>query len=1608
MAGIAFFDLEIAQPKTRISSIGALYQDQSWHGRAVHDFERFTQNAAILCGHNIFDFDLPHLQKAGVSPAFLQKEFIDTLHLSPLFFPNKPYHRLVKDYRLVSDYLNDPVADSRLAKEVLVDCLQAWQELPDAMQQILPGLLKSDKKFSAFFKLQGAGTMGAAPDLVAAISRAFLGKVCHHADVNALIRQKPVQLAYALSLLHAPDPSSIIPAWLLFQYPDLPEVMHVLRANTCLQEDCVYCRQFASPVAGLNRFFGYAGFRKFSSAEVKPLQQEVVEAALRGESLLAIFPTGGGKSLTFQLPALMRGEANRGLTVIISPLQALMKDQVDVLTSRFDVTNAVFINGLLSPLERADAIEKVREGGANLLYIAPESLRSKTIGSLFKGRYIERFVIDEAHCFSAWGQDFRVDYLYIGRFLKELAREKGLSRPIPISCFTATAKPEVVQDIRHYFQEQAQVELELYQTTATRTNLTYFASPADGKDVKLQKLQNLLASVSEPCIVYVSRTKTAMNVAGALAKSGLRAAAYHGRMEVEEKISTQDSFMRGETDIIVATSAFGMGVDKENVKMVVHYDISDSLENYMQEAGRAGRKADLQAHCHLLFDEEDLNAHFNLLTQTKITQKEIGQIWKAVKDFKRQKFTKSALEIAKQAGWETDNRNLETQVKAAIAALEDVGYVRREQNSPRIFATSILVKNVEEANKIISSHPDRFPGVQQQQAIRIFQYLISRDDTHADILADHLGIDQYSVVQILLQFKDLGLLGDTKDLTALINPTRSQKNSERCLHQSLKTEAALLEVLLPSDEAPMVIQVHLRDLNEKLLKQGCEASSVEVIRNLLQYWEHEHFIRKERLEAQTMYYRIGFRVSRETLLENFKRRKEAAAGVVRWLTEQNAGMVSAREKREEAALPFSMVEMQKALRNGLFQLHADLVEYEKVLLYLHFIGSIKLEGGLFVLYNPMTIVRVEESQKKQYTREDYAKLERHYEKKTEQIHIIGEYARKQLSNHLEALRFVDDYFQLPYEEFISKYFQGQKGKLKQPITEKRFQQIFGALSEEQLAVVKDKNSPSILVGAGPGSGKTRVLVHKVAALLMMEDIKPDQFLMLTFSRPAAMEFKERLYQLIGAPAYHVNIYTYHGYAFQLLGRVGDLERSDNVIKQATAALQQEEIPTDRIKSKSVIVVDEYQDISQQEYDFLKTITELADEVRIIVVGDDDQNIYEFRGSSVAFMRNFQTERQARSYILSKNYRACANLVGFSNQFLGLFRSDRLKAGQPLVAHHPQNGVIELTNHQAESNLVVPLVQDLLKLRLPGTTAVLTHTNEEALLVQNLLRQNQLPARLILAQEGFALRQLLELKCFSYYIHGTIDQKLGLVTEEAWLMCKERIRQEFASSANLPLVMEVIEVFERASAKNRFWSDWQAYLHEVKAEDFVFPDANKVLVSTMHKAKGKEFDHVFLMLKDYKLLSEERKRVVYVAITRARQSLHIHTNQDYFNHFSGPQLQIVADPQVYPQPDTIQLEAGMVDVWLGFFRQPSTVHAVKGLRSGESLSISGSLDNGLYFENQRVGRFSGKFKERLSQHASHGYAFESAEVAQVVVWWCQEDGKEYRVVLPRVMLRKSGL
>ena len=791
----AIVDCEVGMKDKRVHDIGALRGDgMTFHSADKHALKLFLDGVEYICGHNIIHHDAKYLFGEGTGKWIL----VDTLYVSPLLFPERPYHRLLKDDKLVSEQMNNPLNDCEKARDLLMEEASAWNVLSERKQRIYATLLYDVPEFKGFLKFVGAKAVDEV-QLPESVREEYKGKICAHADVAGIMVQQPAELAFALALIDTSDYRSVTPPWVLHNYPNVESVVRFLRHTRC-KEGCPYCNRDLDVHYNLKQFFGYDQFRTY---EGEPLQENAARAAVEGKPLLAIFPTGGGKSLTFQLPALMEGRTVHGLTVVISPLQSLMKDQVDNLAER-GITDAVTINGLLDPISRSLAIERVQNGDASLLYIAPEMLRSKTIEKILLARHVVRFVIDEAHCFSSWGQDFRVDYLYIGKFISEYQKKKRCGAPIPVSCFTATAKQKVVQDICDYFRQTLNLNLLLFASTASRTNLHYSVIHAETDEDKYMKLRSLIAESNCPTIVYVSRTKRTRSLAEKLTRDGYRALPFNGQMDADEKIVNQDAFMTDQVRIIVATSACGMGVDKSDVGLVVHYDISDSLENYVQEAGRAGRNPNLEARCFVLYSDADLDKHFILLNQTKLSISEIQQVWKAVKEMTRQRMRAccSALEIARKAGWDDSVSDIETRVRTALAALEQAGYLERGNNVPHVYATGITVKNMDEARKRITESL-LFEKEEVEKAVRIIKSLITQKhiakaqdaeaESRVDYLADILGLNKWEVVSAVERMRQEGILADTKDISAYLNDVgESENKSKRLLERFTKLERYIL------------------------------------------------------------------------------------------------------------------------------------------------------------------------------------------------------------------------------------------------------------------------------------------------------------------------------------------------------------------------------------------------------------------------------------------------------------------------------------------------------------------------------------------------------------------------------------------------------------------------------------------------------------------------------------------------------------------------------------------------------------------------------------------------------------------------------------------------
>ncbi len=1614
MKSIVFFDLETDTQGKQVLDMGATnYRDGQFHSNDMVGFSKFLQDAEYLCGHNVFEHDFKYVKNAILQSPI--RKFIDTLYLSPLLFPLKPHHDIWKEYKIISeDEQNNPYLDSILARQLFYEEVSIFNKLDNRLKSIYYALLHDKREFRDFFKYVD---FASECNCVELIEEYFKDRICYNADVAKYVANNPVELAYSLALINTTENKFVTPYWVSWKFPRVENVIYDLRNRRCI-EGCNYCNNTINPLKALNKYFHYDEFRSY---EREPLQERAVSAAIDGKSLLAIFPTGGGKSLTFQLPALVQGEAVRGLTVVISPLQSLMKDQVDNLDQK-GITGAVTINGAIDPIERNKAYDLVEDGSASLLYISPESLRSKSIESLLLKRNVVRFVIDEAHCFSSWGQDFRVDYMYIGDFIKQYQEKKQLDENIPVSCFTATAKQKVIDDILSYFETKLSLKLEVFRSDAQRTNLKYYVYNQGSAEEKYQELRRILDSHNCPTIVYVSRTARTKNLADRLNQDGISGGAvyYHGQMDRQERLDNQDKFMKGENRIIVATTAFGMGVDKDNVGLVVHYDISTSLEDYVQESGRGGRGKGTSAECFVLFDEEDLNKHFILLNQSKLQQKEIKQVWKAIKDFTKIRNTtsQSALEIARAAGWDdtVNQREMESRIRTAIAALEEVGFIKRGQNMPRIYANSLLVNNMLEARNSIIASQKFANDKDKQDAIRLIKSLISakshealdncEGETRVDYLSDRLGIVKENIIRIINALREERILADAKDLIALIKSNGRANASLAILSEYAKIEKLIIEVVSEEEK-----RINLKEIN-KIFEESIPTVNIKKIRDILNFYEIKHLIKKANTEIKDLII-VKSNYSTDYLIEKSEQRLQLANFIIKYLFQK--GLESSdRVKKDEIGVEFSCLELKEHYANGtLLGNGCTSDEVDDALYYLSRIKALRLDGAFLVAYNAMRIERIKDM-KRQYTKEDYKRLDEFYKSKIQQIHIVGEYAKKMAQDEQGAQLFVKDYFSLNHDSFLRKYFKGRESEISKNITPKKYKKLFGELSSKQLSIIKDADSKYIVVAAGPGSGKTKVLVHKLASLYMMEDIKHEQMLMLTFSRAAATEFKKRLMSpdMIGNAANFIQISTFHSYCFDLLGRVGTLTDTDTIIERAVEGIRSGEIETNKI-TKSVLVIDEAQDMSETEFSLVQALMEVNDDMRVIAVGDDDQNIYEFRKSDSKYLKSLITDYKATKYELLENYRSGRNIVELANKFVTTL-SNRLKV-TPIKAVRKENGQVFITRY-VSPNILEPVVEDIMNKDLSGSVCVLTETNDDAATIAGMLNNNGVPARLIQDNNGFNIYNLVEMRYFVDSLGLREDDYF--IDNEIWERAKRKTAQEYSQSSAYDYVKNLIADFEATNKKTKYKTDFLQFIYESKLEDFCKTQNSQIVVSTIHKAKGREFNNVFLVLKQNPT-TDEKKRLVYVAMTRAINNLYIHCNTNYFEKINASGVVEKVDNTMYKESSEIILPVSFKGVHLSSFY--FLKKDIEGLKSGDALSIKKEqveLADGRKVEKyicfnslgSKVLQLSDAMNTRIDGFVEKGFTPVSASV-RMIVWWKKTDefGKEYpetKIVLPDIKFMKN--
>ncbi|SMN00051.1 ATP-dependent DNA helicase RecQ [uncultured Candidatus Thioglobus sp.] len=1615
---IAFLDIEVVTSNGKIDNLGYLSDKSAFESTSISRVKEACLNDDInfICGHNFIDHDKKFLAKTGFNPIFEKVEIIDTLYLSMLLCTNKRTHKLDKPYKDTQINIeNQPLGDSEQTKALFDSLNQLFDKLDEDIKSVFYQLLKDDLHFSGFFIYKDYQFKSI--DVYQQIQSFIEIDKAQYLDIE---KQFPIEIAFIISFLRLADQGAISLV-ILNKYPKVVELLKKMTFN----EDALDIKSFSVEEFNISKFREFdtrVSGDLFDSGKIS--QEEIVKASIGSESLLAILPTGGGKTITFQIPALIKAQKYKGLSVVISPLQALMKDQIDSFKRKNNNFKVIAISGYLSPIERMNAISEVENGIVDMLYLAPEALRSNSIFNALKKRIIERFIIDEAHCFSSWGHDFRHDYYFIANTIKEL-EESNFQPHIPVSCFTATAKPEVIKDIKKYFQDKLNITLKEFIASVERYNLDYSIIKTDTAEDKYEKLIDILSDLERsennknPTIIYIPQnTKECRELSNKLQKDerleefNLVIEPFYSKLDEDRENGKREQNSRGKIDIladfisnkvnvVIATTAFGMGIDKPDIQTIIHYQQSDSLESYIQESGRGARDENLRAKCIVLYSKDDFDRSFNQLNRSKVDIAEIKRIVGVLKKYDNKTLNLSPKDIARKMGVDIEDSSIDYKViiKTALLELEKHKIIERGRDGYKIFATSIKKEEQKEGmpfvHEILDPKKEQDPYIELYQGmILVMQNIIQRsklDPIEVDDLSDITGVEKSKIFKVLYQLQKDGLLKFDNDISVYI-----KKSVKKDFEKYFEVERKVLNVLIASNDDK---SINLRNFNES------DTNNVLLFKQIIQSWSHLAKLKGGIFTARFKNDFCFFQLKDEYVLRKLvEARKNLSDFIINQLLQKLGN-----NKDKEIELSSNKIK---------FNYDSDtltLESFHHTFVHLHeMLKSFELRRGRLIYYQTLQLNlqnKIKE-ERAPYKAVDYNDgLKQYYKRKIEAIHIQIIFLEKLLEQGWDkAKNFVEDYFSQEYGKF-KKIYKLNEQEIGRPVTKEKYKQILEDLNSEQKEIFKDDKSQSIMTLAGPGSGKTKTLVHKIASLITIEGNKAEYFLMLAHSRVAVSDFRNKLKQLIGNQVYSVQIHTFHSFAISLLGKsIDEYADLQGVIVKAANLLEEGIIKMPFI---NMLVVDEYQDVGEQSYALINAIySNMGDksDKKIIVVGDDDQCIKNFGDDKAdtkyiqKFEQDFSTDSEDGKSTFSKyqlltNYRSRANLVDFFNQFSTIIGS-RLKT-KALIPFSKAQGDITLDFYQNGdyySNLL-----NSIKNNLSTNIAVLARSNSEVLSIYSMLIANEIKARYITSENGFRLGCLAELQDFLQDWINTKDFESS--RKKSDILYKE--------SKNNYLKNQVIDRFEDEyqdeikKGQNHFISVFTEYLCLINFDEFS-EGKSTVVVSTTHKAKGQEWDEVYLcadtnFINQDSLQVEYDKRLAYVAITRAKNNLYIHSKTPLFNQFIKPTVHNFASEPL----ETIVLLMGLKDIRL------SNTYSQKGVKNtcpmaGEIVDIV-PKDNFIQIEknSEQIASLSQEMVEGVRRQQQRGYNLSKAEIENVVEWTDKENKeKKFKQVLCKIYLSRD--
>ena len=937
-------------------------------------------------------------------------------------------------------------------------------------------------------------------------------------------------------------------------------------------------------------------------------------------------------------------------------------------------------------------------------------------------------------------------------------------------------------------------------------------------------------------------------------------------------------------------------------------------------------------------------------------------------------------------------------VRTAVAWLERAGFVERNHNSTGVFQGRPAVRNLVEAHGKISAL--NLPELTKERWMAILTALMNADPDEG-LSADQLAelpefldppeqvaegesaprmADSQRILKTLNDMAEAGLIKRDLLLTAFVR-YKIANHSLLALDKVCELETALLKVLQEEEPDPEGwLHLSLRRVNQRLLDQGF-ASVPEFLLSLLSSLARDgKGLAGQRGSLDLIYisaehYRVKLHRDWEALIKTARLRSDLAKVLLEAIIDK---IPESTQPGADILVEFSLDDLVAALKSDMFlagQVKNALAAIERALMFLHEQKVIVLQQGLAVFRQAMTIRLLET--KRKYTKGDYNPLEHHYKERTFQVHVMNEYARLGAEKIKQALGLVAAYFAMDKRDFVQKFFAGRKEVLDRATSQDSYRRIVDNLENpNQMAIVSAPAHENMLVLAGPGSGKTRAVVHRCAYLLRVTRVQARSILVLCFNRQAASTLRHRLWEMVGSDAIGVTVLTYHGLAMRLTGtsfadrlaREGDEGIDfDALIDQAIRLLKGEEhllgLVQDELRDRLLagyqyILVDEYQDIDQRQYELVSAIAgrTLDDEdakLTIMAVGDDDQNIYTFRGANVTFIRQFEKDYKARFHHLVENFRSTANIIAAGNAHIAVNR-DRMKTEYPIRINKgrerlPPGGdwthfdpfskgrvqVLEVADRHSQAKALVAQLEKLKKCNPAlnwSDCAVLSRTHEELAPIRAALEYVGIPVAYARQDLSLPIGRVREIHQFFARLEP-LRQELKRATELESLLVDAAGPRVASQHPWWGLLLTCLQTWEVETGNSELPVQqaidylWEA-LVEQKRDRFM---GQGVFLSTVHFAKGTEFDHVFIADGGWnprKDAEEEERRVYYVGMTRARQTLSLFRRRDEQNPFvdvlqkklNGEQL-VVLPPGEKTIPGNVLLRRydifGMKDVFLDF-------------------------------------------------------------------------------------------